>query len=184
MPGRPRRRSFAVMERDHQAADLYRRGLSFRAIASEMGWSSPQSALNAVRRAARDAVQDPLAAEEALALMLERLQDYRRMVHKAADMDTFIVTRDGEIVLHPETGEPLRDASVFLHASDRLVKIEEHEARLRGLYAPAKSRVEVITEDVIDREIAALKDQLAAQDAEQVPADSLDMDNATRLRLS
>lgn len=174
MPGRTRRRSMAVMEKDHQAADLYRRGFSYRQIARELDWKSPQSALDAVRRAARDAVQDPLAAEEALALMLERLQDYRRMAHKAANTPTYVTTTTGVIVRHPETDEPLIDVTPVLQAVDRLMKTEEHEARLRGLYAPAKSRIEVITEDVIDREIAALKEQLAVNDPDAESADSVD----------
>lgn len=165
MPSRPRRRNFAVMERDHQAADLYRRGLSYRQIAAQMQWKSPQSALDAVRRAARDAAEDPLAAEEALALMLERLQDYRRLMYRVATTKHYITTQTGDLARGPD-GNPLIDDAPIWHAVDRLMKTEEHEARLRGLYAPTKARVEVITEDVIDREIAALREQLAAQDAD------------------
>ena len=39
----PRRPSVEVMERDARAADLYRRGLTYRQIATEVGFRSPQS---------------------------------------------------------------------------------------------------------------------------------------------
>lgn len=170
---RTRRRSFAVMERDHQAADLYRRGLSFRQISSQMGWKSPQSALDAVRRAARDAVQDPLAAEEALALMLERLQDYRRIATRVAAGKHYITTQSGGLAKDPD-GKPLPDPVPVLAALDRLAKFDEIEAKLRGLWAPAKARIEVITEDVVDREIAKLREQLADNDPTGEQSDSLD----------
>ena len=52
----------------------------------------------------------------------------------------------------------------MLNAVDRLVRIDEEEAKLLGLYAPAKSRVEVVTEDVVDAELARLTAELAAAD--------------------
>ena len=171
MPGRPRRRAFATMEKDHQAADLYRRGLSYRQIAAQMGWKSPQSALDAVRRAARDAAQDPLAAEEALALMLERLQDYRRLMNRVASTRHYVTTQAGNLAKGPD-GQPLIDDAPICHAVDRLMKIEDHEAKLRGLFAPAKARIEVITEDVVDRELALLAEEIAAYDAEDTAADT------------
>jgi hypothetical protein len=48
---------------------------------------------------------------------------------------------------------------------DRLLKCDQEEARLRDLYPATKSRVEVITEDVIDAELADVARQIAANDA-------------------
>ena len=53
-------------------------------------------------------------------------------------------------------------------AIDRLIKIMDRRARLLGLDAPTRTRVEVITEDVIDAAIRDLEAKLAAADA---PAD-------------
>lgn len=159
----PRRRSTVTMERDFRAYDLFRRGLSYRQIGTELGVSH-QSAFEAVRRAARDAAGDPLVAAEAHTLMLERLQDYRRQAWRVLTARHYVTTQAGEVATGPD-GAPLLDDDPVLRALDRLLKIEDHEARLRGLYAPAKSRVEVITEDVVDAEIARLTAEHGQLDA-------------------
>ena len=60
-------------------------------------------------------------------------------------------------------GEPLQDPKPVLDALAVLVRIEERKARLLGLDAPRKTAVGVITEEVIDAEIARLEAQLAAR---------------------
>lgn len=158
----PRRRSSATMERDAQAADLFRRGLSYRQIGAQLGVSH-QSAFEAVRRAARDAGRDSLAAAEALALMLDRLQDYRRLVYRVATTKHYVTTQTGRVVEF--NGQPLLDDAPVLNAVDRLLRTDDTEAKLLGLYAPAKSRVEVITEDIVDAELADLARRVAENDA-------------------
>jgi hypothetical protein len=161
----PQRRTLEAMEKDSKAADLYRRGLTYRQIAAELGWRSPNAAFEAVRRAARDAGRDSLAAAEALTMMLERLQDYRRLVYRVAVAKHYVTTQSGKVIVHPETKLPLLDDAPVLQAVDRLLKTDDTEAKLLGLYAPAKSRVEVITEDVFDAEIADLAKRVAENDA-------------------
>lgn len=163
----PRRRSSATMERDAQAADLFRRGLSYRQIGAQLGVSH-QSAFEAVRRAARDAGRDSLAAAEALALMLDRLQDYRRLVYRVATTKHYVTTQAGRVVEF--NGAPLLDDAPVLNAVDRLLRTDDTEAKLLGLYAPAKSRVEVVTEDVVDAELARLTAELAAAGDGAAPA--------------
>ena len=58
----PRRPSVDVLERDARAADLYRRGLTYRQIAAEVGFRSPQSAGDAIRRHAATAAVVPSRA--------------------------------------------------------------------------------------------------------------------------
>ena len=45
------------------------------------------------------------------------------------------------------------------------MRTDDIEAKLRDLYAAAKSRVEVITEDVVDAELAELARRVAENDA-------------------
>lgn len=161
MPGR---RSLATMEKDAQAADLFRRGLTYKQISQQMGWRSPNAAFEAVRRAARDAAQDPLAQAEALALILDRLQDYRRLMWRVATTKHYATTQAGIIVKGPD-GQPLVDDGPVCHAVDRLLKCDQEEARLRDLYPAAKSRVEVITEDAVDAELARLAQEIGQADA-------------------
>ena len=161
----PARRSIESMEKDARAADLFRRGLTYRQISEQMGWRSPAAAHQAVRRAARDAAKDPLAQAEALALLLERLQDYRRLMWRVATTKHYVVSlQSGKTAVGPD-GQPLVDDAPVMHAVDRLLKCDQEEARLRDLYPAAKSRVEVITEDVVDRELADVARQIAENDA-------------------
>lgn len=161
----PRRRSVETMERDHQAYDLFRRGLSYRQIASQLEYKSHSAAFDAVRRAARDNASDPLAEAEARQAVLDRLQDYRRAAWRVLTAKHYLVS-EGRIVTGQDGKTPLLDDDPVLRALDRLLKIEDTEARLSGLYAPAKARVEVITEDVVDAEMRAIAEQIARNDAE------------------
>lgn len=162
----PQRPSLAVMERDAQSADLYRRGLSYRQIAKQLGYRSPQSVGDAIRRHARTTAADTLAGPEALQVMLDRLQDYRRLAWRVATSKHYATTASGQVALHPVTGDPLLDDAPVLHALDRLLRFDDHEAKLTGLYAPARKQVEVIGEDVVDAAIKRLELEagLAAND--------------------
>lgn len=171
MPGR--RRSVDTMERDAEAADLFRQGLTYRQICAQMGWASPNAAFEAVRRAARDAARDPLAAGEALQMMLDRLQDYRRHAYKVLTTTHYVVTQSGKLVDDPRTGLPMTDDAPVLASLDRLARIEAEEAKLLGLYAPAQSRIEVITMDAVESEIRKLEAELGQRGREQAGAPPL-----------
>ena len=160
----PARRTAAAMEKDQQAYDLFRRGLSYRQIAAQLDWKSQKSAFDAVRRAARDNAADPLEQAEARQAFYDRLQDYRRAAQRVMSTRHFHVSQGGKIVLDGD-GLPLLDDDPVLRALDRLVKIDDMELRLRDLYPAAKSRVEVITEDVVDAECAKLVAEIAEREA-------------------
>jgi hypothetical protein len=161
----PARRSAAQMEKDAQAYDLFRRGLSYRQIAAQMDLRSPSTAFDAVRRAARDNAADPLEQAEARQAFYDRLQDYRRAAQRVLTARHYVVSaQSGKIALGPD-GTPLLDDDPVLRALDRLVKIDDMELRLRDLYPAAKSRVEVITEDVVDAECAKLVAEIAEREA-------------------
>lgn len=155
----PRRRSPETMERDARAYDLYRRGLTYRQIGAELGLSSPSSAQEAVRRGAKEAAVDPLESAEARQAFLDRLQDYRRTAQRVVATRHYVTTQGGKLVTGPD-GQPLIDNDPVLRALDRLLKIDDTELRIRDLYPAAKSRVEVITEDAVDAEIARLLQEI------------------------
>ena len=159
----PRRRSVETIERDQRAYDLFRRGLSYRQIGAELGISH-QSAFDAVRRAARDNAMDPLEAQAARQVFLDRFQDYRRSAQRVLAARHYVTVQSGKIVTGPD-GNPLVDDDLVLRALDRLLKVDDMELRVRDLYPAAKSRVEVITEDTVDAELALLARQVAENDA-------------------
>jgi hypothetical protein len=160
----PARRTAEQMERDHRAYDLFRRGLSYRQVAAEMDWRSPSRAFEAVRRAARENASDPLEQADARQAVYDRLQDYRRAAQRVLTARHFVVSQGGKLVLGPD-GNPLADGDPVLRALGMLLRIEQEENRLRDLYPPVKSRVEVITEDMVDAEMAEIARQIALNDA-------------------
>lgn len=164
----PRRRSAQTMERDAKAYDLFRRGLSYRQIAAEMGYSA-NAAFEAVRRAAKDNAVDPLEAAEARQVFLDRFQDYRRAAQRVLSTRHYVASaQSGKLAYGPD-GQPLLDDDPVLRALDRLCKIDDMELRLRDLYPAAKSRVEVITEDAVDAECARLAAEIAERERDLAP---------------
>jgi transposase-like protein len=158
----PRRRSADTMEKDQQAYDLFRRGLSYRQIATQLEYRSPSTAFDAVRRAVKDNAGDPLEQADARQAVFDRLQDYRRAAQRVLTARHYVVSQGGRLVLGPD-GNPLSDGDPVLRALNTLIKIEQEEARLRDLYPPARTRIEVVDDDVAraladetEREIARL----------------------------
>ncbi|MGH3168262.1 MAG: hypothetical protein ACRDN0_20560 [Trebonia sp.] len=144
----PARRTADAMEKDQRAYDLFRRGLSYRQIAAEAGWKSPKSAFEAVRRAAREAAGDPLEQAEARQAFLDRFQDYRRAAQRVLAARHYVASaHSGKLAYGPD-GQPLIDDDPVLRALDRLARIDDIELRVRDLYPPARSRVEIIDDDV------------------------------------
>jgi hypothetical protein len=145
----PPRRSAAQMEKDAQAYDLFRRGLSYRQISAQMKLRSPSTAFDAVRRAARDNASDPLESAEARQAVFDRLQDYRRAAQRVLTAKHYVVSQGGKLVTGPgPDAKPLLDDDPVLRALAVLLRIEQEENRLRDLYPPARSRVEIIDDDV------------------------------------
>jgi hypothetical protein len=150
------------MEKDARAYDLFRRGLSYRQIAAELEWKSQKSAFDAVRRAARENASNPLEQADARQAVYDRLQDYRRAAQRVLTARHYVVSQRGEIV-RDDDGRPLSDGDPVLRALTTLLRIEQEESRLRDLYPPARSRIEIIDDDVAraladetEREIARL----------------------------
>jgi hypothetical protein len=162
----PRKRSPETAQRDARAADLRSRNWSYRQIAKEFGFASPNAAYMAVRRGLVDSVREPI--EEARRLALERLDEMSRVAWSILKAEHFTVTTTGRIVEHPTTGDPLRDHGPMLAALDRLGKFEEARRKLLGLDAPVKT----VTMDAIDAEIDNV-------DAEAAELDRLEAVQAT-----
>src|ERR1039458_6772755 len=61
------------------------------------------------------------------------------------EMTYYVTSASGKVVLHPDTDEPLIDITPVFRAIAELRHDDDMEAKLRGLYAPTRARVEVIT---------------------------------------
>jgi hypothetical protein len=141
-------------ERDAEAARLRGRGLSYRAIAAELG-VDVHTAHDAVKRALTAIRAEP--AEEVRTLELERLDRMWDAVLAVLEREHITVSQ-GRVVrkrVLDEAGDPIivgtdkDDKPIFreeevlddgpvLNAVDRLLRIQQRRAALLGLDMPAK----------------------------------------------
>ena len=142
-------------ERDAEACRLRRDGCTYDHIARELGYADRGEAHKAVQRALVAIVQE--AAEEVRAVELDRLDMLWRAGLKVLRAK-HVTVQNGKVVMLD--GEPLSDDAPVLNAIDRLLRIMERRAKLLGLDAP--KRVEVLTMDIIDAEIARLSELVGA----------------------
>ena len=100
-------------------------------------------------------------------LELDRLDDIARGFQRIFATRHYVVSVGaGKVVMDPaKPGVPLVDDSPVIQAGLALLRVMERRAKYLGLDAPTKSRVEVITEDVVDAEMAMLARQVADNDA-------------------
>lgn len=145
-------------ERDAKAAELKATGMSYGAVARALGFADESGAYRAAQRAMR-AIAEP--ARELRALELARLDFALQAAWKIMTM-AHIAVSNGRVVLHPETGAPLRDYGPVLAAIDRVIRIGERRAKLLGLDAPTK--IEAITVDQIEQAINQLAEELGMND--------------------
>jgi hypothetical protein len=180
-------RNIKTAQRDADAAALRAKGWTFQRIANELGYASKGKAHEAVQRAFAEVPYEHL--EDARRLDLERID---RLVDEAwqvmerqhvAVSNGHVVRRRvgdetdefGEKVLDAD-GKPLGvyedvlDDGPLLAAIDRIAKLLERRAKIVGYEAPVRSRVEVITEDAIDAEIARLEEKLGERGPDRAGA--------------
>ncbi len=63
-------------------------------------------------------------------------------------------------MLDPHTGEPLVDRSTDLAVVDRILRVADRRAKVRGIDAPRRRELEEITEDMLVEQIDLLRDQV------------------------
>lgn len=143
-------------ERDAEACRLRTLGHTYDQIAAEVGFADRSKARQAVERGLTAIVAEP--ASELRVLELARLDELWRRAwailereHQVVQLGKVVRDRDGQAVV---------DHGPTLQAIDRLLKIQERRAKLLGLDAP--TRVEAITVDEIDAEIARLATELGS----------------------
>ncbi len=153
----PKTRTIADRERDAQAAALRARGLTHRQISAQLGWRSPASAVEAIDRALADQHRENV--EACRRIEEDKLDDLTRLVWREISRPHYVTsTASGKVVTHPETGEPLLDSEATFKGVDRLIRIAERRAKLRGLDRPIQHEIRTI--DEIDARLLQLADQM------------------------
>jgi hypothetical protein len=170
-------RTVDTARRDAQAASLRAKGRTYDAIAAELGFSGRAKAYEAIQRAYADIPYE--GAEEARRLDLERVDRLIEHAWAVLERDHPTVSQ-GRVVRHftgverDEDGierldmdgkpipvfEDILDDGPALAAIREVRGLLERRARMTGYDAPARSRVEFVTEDVIEAEIRKLEAQI------------------------
>ena len=153
----------AIAERRAKNVALRMTGRSWASIADELGYGSPGAACQDFSRTLEASI-----AEQHRSVDLYREEELQRLDLLMTEAWTVlkrahVTVSHGRVIRDEETGEPLLDDSPVLQAIDRVLKIQERRSKLLGLDAPTK--VEAITIDSLDAEIAKLAAELEADPA-------------------
>lgn len=184
------RRTAESVARDMRAAELHGQGWTHERIAAELGYASRGKVSEAIERAYAMIVTP--GAEQAKRLDFERLDRLLAKNWEALERQHVTVS-NGKVVrrfagfeLRPDGTEALDadgkriplfedvpdDGPIAVHTI-AILRVIERRARMYGYDAPAKSRVEVITADMIESQITELESQLARNDpGRRDPADT------------
>ena len=149
-------RTVENVERDHRAAEMRARGMTYEQIAQAMGIKSRQGAWEMVHRALSEVPKE--STERLLALELAKLDHMERQVHAVLARKHLQIAASGRVVLF--NGEPVEDDEVAMKAVDRLLKISQRRARLLGLEAPTRVNLGV-NEEQVELVLGALSAALA-----------------------
>lgn len=137
---------------DAQAAELRVQGWTYQQIADELGYKGKNSAMEAVRRAVRDACIGP--AQQLIDLEVTRLEMITDEVLGILQRDHVTVSH-GKII-KDDDGNPLLDDGIKLQAIDRYLRARESFRKLLGLDKPTKVDATVHQVDQSDIELAEL----------------------------
>ena len=175
------RRTPASAARDMRAADLHGQGWTHERIAAELGFGSRGRVSEAIDRAYALIVTPGAAAAKRLDFeRLDRLIEKnwealeRRHVAvsngRAVRQFVGIERHEDGIEKLDDDGKPipvfedvLDDGPIAVHTTV-ILRLLERRARMHGYDEPAQSRVEVITADMVESQIADLESELALND--------------------
>jgi hypothetical protein len=179
------RRTPANAARDMRAAELHGQGWTHERIAAELGYASRGKVSDAIARAyalivtpgARQAKRTDL---ERLDRLIEKNWEALERQHVAVSNGRVVrrytgverhadgiekLDADGKTI--PVFEDVLDDGPIAAH-SMVILQILRQRDRMYGYAEPARSRVEVVTADMVEANIARLEAELAASD----PADT------------
>jgi len=149
-------RTIDTAERDAECARLRARDYTYQQIADATGFTSRTGARFAVERALARTITEP--GEELRRIELMKLDALARAAWRVLEARHYLVSQ-GRLIRLEDGAPPLEDDGPVLQAIDRLLKISERRSRLLGLDSPV--RMEVLTIDAIDAQLAVLDAEIA-----------------------
>lgn len=184
-------RTAASIKRDHRAAELRGQGWSYARIAAELGFAHKGKAHEAVTRAFADIPTEESAGAKVLDLeRIDRLIEWNWAVmlrEHVAHSNGKVVGRlvgvernpDGTAVLDSGGAaipvyEDILDDGPGQASAKEIRALIERRAKVFGYDAPTRSRIEVVTEEDLDAELAGVLAANARMEAEQREAADAD----------
>jgi len=149
-------RTIDTAERDAECARLRARDHTYQQIADTTGFTSASGARFAVERALARTITEP--GEELRRIELMKLDALARAAWKVLETRHYLVSQ-GRLIRLEDGAPPLEDDGPVLASIDRLLKISERRSKLLGLDSPV--RMEVLTIDAIDAQLAVLDAEIA-----------------------
>lgn len=135
--------------------------MPFRRIATEIGVADAQKAYRIYARALRRQVPKAVVEHE-IVQALDDLDEQRQQIRLLMSRKHPVVSQ-GRIV-RDEDGRPLEDDGFQLACHDRLLKVAERRAKLLGMTAPSRARIEVLTRDKWQEAMESLTRELSDLD--------------------
>lgn len=157
----------AIAARRAKLVEYRRRKVPYGSFYEELGYSS----IGVARKDFARALEESIAAQHASVEVyreeqLIELEYLAEEAHKILRARHYVVTQSGKVVDDPQTGQPMVDDGPVLAAIDRLVKILDRVAKLRGL---DQIKVQVFTIDAIEAEIERLSMELGDPGLRETP---------------
>jgi len=149
-------RTIDTAERDAECAHLRARDYTYQQIADATGFTSASGARFAVERALARTITEP--GEELRRIELMKLDALARAAWKVLEARHYLVSQ-GRLIRLEDGSPPLEDDGPVLASIDRLLRISERRSKLLGLDSPV--RMEVLTIDAIDAQLAVLDAEIA-----------------------
>jgi hypothetical protein len=149
---------------ESRVVELRRMGLSFDAIAPQVGLGSRASAYKAWARAMRRGPKKVIELERNR--MLDELDAQLIRLHTSLRQPHYVVSQAGNVVMAPpdgETGEikPLVDEGAKLAIEMMILRNMERRTKFLGADAPPRVRIEVVEIDQVLEAVAALESEQA-----------------------
>jgi len=151
-------RTATAAERQREALELRKRGLSFDAIATQVGYADRSAARKAIRVAIAEITREP--AEEVKKLELERLD--------ALYVSAMAIVDAAPSIPDDEGPDEAYDAAMKtrLDAIRTALKVSERRSKLEGLDAPVKTQdvspYDGMGKDELEAKAAELAERLSA----------------------
>ena len=153
-------RSLETVAQDQRAAELRSMSFTYAQIGEQLGVST-STAFERVTRGMQAVPTEGVV--EARRLELAKLDNIERKLLVVLGQRQPRVDHGRIIWDIDDSGQRVRvlDYGPVIQAAAGLLRVQERRAKLLGLDAPSQIRVETVTEDVIDAEIARLEAKFA-----------------------